>query len=156
MVIHDESNVKEFLKMLEDLNSYHIEIGIFGDGDGGKKHSKGSPITILGIAIVHEFGNSDIGVPERSFIRAGLDVNKVDIEREGEKLLEDVINLRLSVEMFLETMGENIVGKIQTYLSDMTTPPLKQATIDAKGGKTGVLIDTSRLLGAITHKVVKS
>lgn len=163
MIIHDESRVKEFLKMLEDLNSHHIEIGIFGDGLGGKPIDKDNPITVVEIATVHEFGTTikfktrdiSVTIPERSFIRAGFDTNKVDIEREGEKLLEKVINLQLPVQVFLQTMGENIVGKIQKYLTDMTDPPLAEATIKAKGSS-GVLIDTGKLRESITYKVVRS
>lgn len=162
MKVHDESQVEEFLKMIKELSSTKLEIGIFSDGEGGKKHSKDSPITVLGIATVHEFGltikfkkkKGSITIPERSFMRAGYDAEKSNIEKQGEKLLEQVINLQLPVNIFFETMGEFIVGRIQEYLTNLDSPPLSQITIDRKGSS-GVLIDTGQLRDSITHKVVR-
>ena len=86
MIIHDESNVKEFLKMLGELQSSSIEIGILGEDKGGDKH-EGSDITVLEIATIHEFGAPKANIPSRSFIRAGYDSNKNKIMGQGEKLL---------------------------------------------------------------------
>ena len=165
MKIEDKSNVQEFLKILGDLASHHIEIGIFGDkGMGASSYidKSGNTVELLVIAGVHEFGatiklagGKSFTMPERSFIRAGYDENRTYIEREGEKLLERVMNFQLSVDMFYQTLAEITVGKIQEYLTDMDSPPLKQSTIDRKGSS-GVLIDTGRLRQSITYKVVRS
>lgn len=155
MEIHDHNKVPELISMLEELQSYHIEIGILGDGKGGESHDDGD-ISILGIAIVHEFGHPSIGIPERSFIRAGFDSRLDDMEREAKKLLDQVLDLKLDVLTFMNTLGHIIVGMLQEYLTDMDSPSLKQATIDAKGGRTGVLIDTGRLREAIEYRVVRA
>ena len=153
MIIHDKSNVKEFLKMLEELKSISIEIGILGDDKGGDKH-KGSDITVLEIATIHEFGAPKANIPSRSFIRAGYDSNKNKIISQGEKLLENVIGLKLDPDIFLETMGENAVGMIQEHLTNLKSPPLKQTTIKRKGSSQP-LIDTGQLRSSITHKIKK-
>ena len=177
MKIHDETKVPQFLKMLDELYNTHLEIGIFSDGKGGERHNKDSDITVLGIATVHEFGveikvtdkmrgylhsigihlkssTRTIKIPERSFIRAGYDEEKENIIKQSEKLLEKVMRLELPVDVFFNTLGEIIVGRIQEYLTDLRTPPLHPVTI-ARKGSSNPLIDTGRLRDSITYKVVR-
>lgn len=168
MIIHDETSVPDFLKMLDDLTSTHLEIGVFGEDDS----------EILMIANVNEFGcqievtekmrnylraiglplkndTKYINIPERSFIRGGYQENKNKIIDNAEVLLEKVINLQLPVETFFETLGEYIVGLIQQYLTDLRTPKNHPFTISQKGSS-NPLIDTGRLRQSITYKVVKN
>ncbi|WP_333638207.1 hypothetical protein [Tissierella praeacuta] len=168
MIIHDETSVPDFLKMLDDLTSTHLEIGVFGEDDS----------EILMIANVNEFGcqievtekmrnylraiglplkndTKYINIPERSFIRGGYQENKNKIIDNAEVLLEKVINLQFPVETFFETLGEYIVGLIQQYLTDLRTPKNHPFTI-AKKGSSNPLIDTGRLRQSITYKVVKN
>ncbi len=167
MKIHDETKVPEFLAMLDELFNTHLEIGVFGEDDS----------EMVMIASVHEFGvdikvtdkmrgylhsigihlnprTRTIKIPERSFIRAGYDKEKENIIRESEKLLEKVLKLEMPVKVFFETLGELIVGMIQKYLTDLSSPPLHPATIKNKGSS-NPLIDTGRLRDSITYKVVR-
>ena len=167
MKVQDESKVPEFLEMLDELFNTHLEIGVFGEDDS----------EMVMIASVHEFGveikvtdrmrgylhsigihlnpnTRTIKIPERSFIRAGYDQEKENIIRQSEKLLEKVLKLELPVKVFFETLGELIVGMIQKYLTDLSSPPLHPATIASKGSSSP-LIDTGRLRGSITYKVVR-
>lgn len=168
MIIHDESNVKEFLKMLKELSSTHLEIGIFGDSGGD----------ILMIATVQEYGcnikvtdkmrgylhsigihlkkeTKEIKIPERSFVRGSYDENKNKIIDNADKLLEKVINLELPVSVFFDTLGEYIVGLVQEYMTDLKSPPNHPATI-ANKKSSNPLIDTGRLRQSITYKMVRS
>lgn len=177
MKVHDETKVPEFLEMLDELYNTHLEIGVFSDGKGGERHNKNSDITVLGIAIVHEFGveikvtdrmrgylhsigihlkpsTRTIKIPERSFIRAGYDEEKENIIKQSEKLLEKVMRLELPVDVFFNTLGEIIAGRIQEYLTDLRTPSLHPVTIASKGSSSP-LIDTGRLRESITYKVVR-
>ena len=169
MIVHDHSNVPQFLKMLDELSNTHLEIGVFSEA-GGK---------ILMIAGVHEYGISievtdamrgylsavldiylkksttHINIPERSFIRAGFDQNKSKIIKSGEGLLERVINLELSVDAFFDALGESIVGMIQEYMTDLRDPGLHPKTIEQKKSS-NPLVDTGQLRDSITHKVVRN
>jgi len=167
MKVHDETKVPEFLAMLDELLNTQLEIGIFGEDDS----------EMVMIASVHEFGvdikvtnkmrgylhsigihlnpnTKTIKIPERSFMRAGYDKEKENIIRQSEKLLEKVLKLELPVKVFFETLGELIVGMIQKYLTDLSSPPLHPATIKNKGSS-NPLIDTGHLRESITYKVVK-
>ncbi len=166
MKIHDENKVPQFLKMINDLTSTHLEIGIFGEDDS----------EILMIANINEFGynfkvsdkmraylhdmglhlketTTEIKVPERSFMRAGYDKEKSNMIDKGEILLKKVITLQLSVDTFYKTLGEYIVGLLQDYLTTLKNPPNHQFTIEQKGSS-NPLIDTQRLRESITYKVV--
>lgn len=181
MKVHDKSKVPQFLKMLEDLTKYHVEIGIFGDqGLGASSYlgSNGTTTELLVIAHVNEFGcnievtdkmraylhtidihlkasTKSINIPERSFMRAGYDDNKSKFIARGNKLLTKVIRLELPVHAFYEALGEYMVGRIQKYLTSLRTPPNHPTTIKDKGSS-NPLIDTGRLRQSITYKVVKS
>ena len=167
MKVQDETKVPEFLEMLDELFNTHLEIGVFGEDDS----------EMVMIAAVHEFGveikvtdkmrgylhsigihlnpnTKTIKIPERSFIRAGYDQEKENIIRQSEKLLEKVLKLELPVDVFFNTLGELIVGMIQKYLTDLSSPPLHPATIASKGSS-NPLIDTGRLRESITYKVVR-
>lgn len=158
MNIHDENKVPQYLKMLKELSRTHVEIGIIGDGD----KYKGSDITVLGVATVHEFGVNVVGkngkrinIPERSFIRTSYDANKQRIF-EFDKELERVLNLELSVDGFFNLVGEFAVGVIQNHLtSQVNSPPLAESTIRAKGSS-NPLIDTGQLRRSIDYKIVRS
>lgn len=163
----DESRVGEFLNMLDDLNKTYIEVGILGTESAD----------ILMIASVHEFGCSikvtdkmrgylhhigihlkadtlEIKIPERSFIRAGYDENKVAIYTSAEDLLEKVVNLELSTDAFFNALGEYAVGLIQEYLTKLKDPPNHPATI-ANKKSSNPLIDTGQLRDSITYRVVR-
>lgn len=167
MIIHDESNVREFLKMLEELSRTHLEIGIFGDSGGD----------ILMIANVQEFGckikvtdkmrnylhargihlkvdTKEINIPERSFVRGAFDNEKGNMIDKGDKLLEKVINLELPVSVFFDTLGEYVVGLVQEYMTDLKSPPNHPATVAGKGSS-NPLINTGRLRGSVTFRQVR-
>jgi len=167
MKVHDETKVPEFLEMLDELFNTHLEIGVFGEDDSemvmiASVHEFGVKIKVTDKmrAYLHSIGihlkpsTKTIKIPERSFIRAGYDKEKENIIRESEKLLEKVMKLELPVKVFFETLGELIVGMIQKYLTDLSSPPLHPATIASKGSS-NPLIDTGRLRESITYKVVR-
>ena len=177
MKVKDETRVPEFLKMLDELTSTHLEIGIFLDGKGGERHNKDSDITVLGIATIHEFGidievtdkmrnylhaiglhlkkeTKGIKIPERSFLRSGYDSQKKKFIEKLEPLLTKVIMLELPVDAFFNTAGEYMVGQIQDYLTNLKEPPNHPFTIGQKGSS-NPLIDSGRLRDSITYKVVR-
>lgn len=165
--VKDENNIPKILKALGDLEGSRIEIGIFGSDDS----------TILMIASVQEFGckitvtdkmraylhsqglhlkasTKQITIPERSFIRSGFDEQKDRYEKRAAKMLDKVLHLELPVDTFFTVLGEYIAGQLQTYLTDVRTPPNHPFTT-AQKGSTNPLIDSGRMRQAITHRVVK-
>lgn len=148
-IIEDVSRVDQLINTLHILDSSHLEIGIFGDGT---MHMNGAD-TVLTIAITHEFGLAVKGIPERSFIRAGFDEYQEDIISQAEELLKQVISLKIEPEYFFNGLGHIVVGFIQRYLTDLSTPPNAPYTIKMKGSS-NPLIDSGQLRDSITFKVV--
>lgn len=166
MFVHDETRVPEFLSMLKELSSTKVEVGVLSSAGGD----------ILLIANVQEFGCSitvtdkmrgylgsqgihlrkdttSIKIPERSFIRAGFEEKKSEIEKSCEKILEQVINLQVAPRAFFETLGELCVGFIQDYIVSLSSPPNSPATVKMKGSS-NPLMDTGRLWQSIDYRLV--
>lgn len=160
------NRIPELIKELETLASHHLEIGIMGEDD--------TELTM--IAAVHEFGvdiqvtpkmraflhtigihlkkeTEVIRIPERSYIRAGWDSKLPDIEKKITMLLDGVLMGQITAMMFFEGLGPQIEAYLREYLVALSTPPLKPATI-ARKGSSNPLVDTGRLKGAITWRVV--
>ena len=165
--VKDENNIPKLLKVLDELESNKIEIGIFGSDDS----------TVLMIATVQEFGckidvtpkmraylhsqglhlkasTTQINIPERSFIRSGFDEQKDKYEKRAAKMLDKVLHLELPVDAFFNTLGEYITGQLQDYLTDVRTPPNHPFTT-AQKGSSNPLMSSGRMRQAIKHRVVK-
>lgn len=92
-----------------------------------------------------------IKIPERSFLRSGRDKNKGRIENKVKTLLPDVIQNNVSVNVFMDMIGQEYAGLIQKELRNLSAPPNAQMTKERKRSS-NPLIDTGRLLGSIKHE----
>lgn len=126
-----------------------------GKGDTLKPAKEQAGLTNAQLAAIHEFGAPKAGIPERSFIRATIDVNRstyraVVIPR----LIKAVVEGRSSIHRAFSLLGLKVVADIKNRITTGAgvPPPLKPATIAAKGSDRP-LVDTGRLLGAITYEV---
>lgn len=164
-VTHDINRVDELLEVLRELGRNRLEIGIFSEDES----------KILMIATVHEFGvrigvtdamrgflgsqglhlrkeTKYINIPERSFMRAGFDSNRLMLAAQGEALLERVVKLQLKPHDFYEVLGGICVSAIQTFMTDLRNPPNTKFTTRRKKSS-NPLIDTGRMRQSITWKV---
>lgn len=141
-LVSDKNKVDDLLKQIDELSRLTLKVGIFS--------SAGEDILIR--ANVHEFGSAAKNIPERSFLRAGLNKHTKDIESEATKLIDYVMEGKLRARQALELLGQKVVDWIKQYLTDLKSPPLKPATIKAKGSS-NPLIDSGQLRSAIDFKV---
>lgn len=110
------------------------------------------------LAATHEFGSKKRNIPERSFLRSGIDMNRAAISSVIEKVAREVSVGTIDPGVALERIGLLVVGLIRARIRQGIAPKLKPATIAAKariGGtnKDTPLIRTGRLLNSITHVV---
>jgi hypothetical protein len=126
-----------------------VTVGVHEDV-GGEDHGEG--ITIAEIAAFHEFGTASI--PERSFIRAGIDENRDRIRDLQRRLAKLVIanRTRMPPRRALELLGAKIATLIRERIRASIDPPLADSTVDRKGSSTP-LIDTGQLIQSIAFKV---
>lgn len=98
---------------------------------------------------------TEVTIPERAFLRGGYDANKAKMENKIEKLLEQVMAMKLSVSQFQEQVGQYCVKAIRDYITDIKNPPNSPITLAGKAPKTNPLMNHGNLRRNITHKVVK-
>lgn len=159
-----ENAVRDMERQMKKLGKKKIKIGVLG-GDS----------ELQMIAHVHEYGadipvtakmrawfayngypmkssTTVIKIPERSFLRSGKDKHKAKVINKAKNMLPDVIQKNVSIDVFVNMIGQEFAGHIQKELRDVKAPPNKQMTKERKGSS-NPLIDTGRLLGAIKHEV---
>jgi hypothetical protein len=60
----------------------------------------------------------------------------------------------LDVDATLDTLGQDIAGRVRESINTLMEPPLAQSTIDRKGFSKP-LIDTSLMVKSVEHEVVE-
>ena len=130
-----------FKKLIKNLKGPdRVDIGVFSE--------QGEDLVIY--AASNEFGTSTI--PERSYLRAGIDEKKRQIGRLTSKLAEKVIVGKIRKKEALAIIGQTAQGIVQGKMVRGPFTPNKSATVMRKGSSKP-LIDTGRLRGSITFKV---
>ncbi len=130
-----------------------LRVGVLASKGGNE--SRGG-ITMVELAAIHEFGSPDNNIPARSFIRATFLVRRVNaLATMQTKLAEKIVLGGMPARRALGILGAWAASEVKKTFTEIDIPPpLRQATIDAKGSSKP-LIDTGRLLGAVTWEVVE-
>lgn len=162
--IRDRNNIPNLTKELGSLAKRKIKAGIMGKND------------MTMIAAVHEFGaripvtdkmrkwfaaqgyplrkeTTHITIPERSFIRAGFDENEREFIKHARMVLIEAMAKGTPMDTVLDALGLQLKGMIQTYMRDLSEPPLSKMTKEMTG-RDNPLVHTGHLLRAIVHEVV--
>lgn len=125
---------------MEKLDQLELRIGVLGDGG-----FHDAQMTNAEIAAIHEFGAPRANIPERAHIRGTFDAKQGQWQAMASKLLKGVLADRFTPEQALGILGEQAVADMRAFVRAGVPPPLKAATIRAKGSSTP-LIDTGRYL----------
>ena len=151
MTVRDrDTGWKRLSKAMTRPKETSVLVGVFGDE--GDNERQGAEITNVELATIHEFGAKY--VPQRSFIRAGIDKSRGDLGKLVEKLFNGVITGKFTAEQALELLGEQGVAEVRKYVrdGDGVPPPLAASTVNRKGSSRP-LVDTGQLVQSITHRV---
>jgi hypothetical protein len=117
-------------------------------------------ISVAQIANVHEFGKRIwqpkrqrmLVIPERSFLRATVDIYQEAIAKREAAFAYGVLIGKFDLRTALEAFGMYVVGLIQQRIADRIDPPNKPYTI-AKKGSDVPLIDKGQLRSSITYVI---
>ena len=123
-------------------SSRKVAVGIFPDA----RYPDGTPVAVAAMAA--EFG---IGAPERPFFRAALPA----IVRRVRAIVADRGVLDLD-DATLDAIGRAAAEELRRSAELLSSPALAASTRRArqrKGRRTNPLIDTRRLVEAITHRI---
>ena len=150
-------NPNWFLRQLQNqANSFtgKVSIGVFGGAHSITSKSGGKrSITMPDLAAIHEYGSQSRNIPERSFLRASIQLNR---SKYGKFLVSEVKSLLLGRTTTLkikQILGMQAAADVQMFMVNGKFAPLKAKTIKRKGSSKP-LIDTGQLRQSITYRVV--
>lgn len=165
ITIRDRNNIPRLEAQVRKISGRKVRVGIFGGEDSEMKT----------IGAVHEFGaeimvtpkmrawfaaqgyplkksTTSIKIPERSFIRSGFDENESALLSKIEESFQSVLDLNINADVFADAVGLELEGMIQDKMTNLREPANSDMTIERKGSD-NPLVDSGRLIEAITHKV---
>ncbi len=137
-----------------------VKVGLLGK-NGAKR--RGESITNPELGIVHEFGTSRI--PARPFLRPAIQKNAAKYEQLLAAALKKAIAGEMDYARGLGLIGQVAAADVKNYVTqgEPIPPPNAPATLRRKEaltrrgskGSARTLVDTGRMVGAITYAVEK-
>ncbi len=151
---------KAITERLKQIEESYVKVGVLADTEAGGMHEidpktgQSAALTLAELAVVHEFGTQDGHIPERSFLRSTFDETHPQLAELGQKLIRGVIDGKIDVEKALGVMGSKLATDTKNKITtgEGVPPPNAESTIKAKGSDRP-LVDTGRLVNAITYQV---
>ena len=129
----------------------NVTVGIQG---AAAAEDRGAGETNASLAAIHEFGAPAAGIPSRPFMRGTVEREQSLIARMLDRAARRGAMPQGNLLRELGVVGERVRAEmIRTIDNTIGLAELKQATIDAKGGKSRPLIDSGTLKNSITHVV---
>jgi hypothetical protein len=128
-----------------------VLVGIQGSSGDAQHGADGLSNVELGT--IHEFG---LGVPERSFIRKGIDDNEKTLANFIAKQGQRALLGEITEDMALGLTGEKAVDVLKDRIIAHIWPPLSKERIAEKGGIETPLIEHSTLINSITWELGSS
>lgn len=140
-----------------ELSAVQGKVGFFESA----KYPDGTPVAY--VASVQEFGYAEGGIPPRSFMRttaAEQGKNWTDAFGKGAKA---IARGTFTAHQVMDAVGQLAAGDIRKKISEITSPPLKDATIKARqrryadkktvGKLAKPLVDTAVMVNSVTNIV---
>lgn len=129
------------------------------------KYEGGQPVA--GVAAVQEFGSPARGIPPRSFFRTTATEKRQEWAATVEQVSRAAAQGKIEPGRVIEAVALAAEGHVRETITKIQSPPLKQATIDARkrrlaNGGAGAqstiakpLVDTGILLNTLTSETGK-
>ncbi len=136
------------VRAAREIGGLELTVGIH-ESEGEQPHGVGD-LTVLDLAILHEFGSMDL--PERSIVRAWVTEEDNGIRREMIRAAELVFTGRATERQVLNAMGEGFAESMRGRMSAGIPPALDPETA-AEQGDSRALDETGQLIGSIKHEV---
>lgn len=145
---------KQLQKMLHDLGNADLRAGWFESA----KYEDGTPVAY--VATIQEYGYGPI--PPRPFMRTAVATKQGEWGALSRRLAKQLAAGGMDTTAALGLLGEMVVGDIKDAISAVTTPPLKESTIDARKRRhsRGIasekpLVDSGTMIGTVSYEVDK-
>ena len=129
-----------------------VRVGILADEPKRSREPQDSGLSLVEVALIHEFGAPAAGIPQRSFLRAAIDEHAPDLRRLILAVAARALDGAITPAQALDQIGSKVAGWVQTRIDQGIAPPLKPETI-ARKGSSKPLVNVGQLKAAITWKV---
>ena len=147
MVTDDDRLLQTIKTNLEELASLTIKVGVQGD-EAAEQYGDEKDVTVADVAVFNEYGTGRI--PARPFMRETIEQTN-NWAAESAKVHNAVID-GIDPYVAAELLGEKAASDVQDTIYEGDFVPNSPATIKKKGSSKP-LIDTTQLVGSITHVV---
>ncbi len=108
---------------------------------------------LIVVAATNEFGSADGRVPERSFLRAGLNEKKAELRKVWkQRLAKQILEGKITPEKALRKIGLWAQTVVQNKIRSLKTPPNNDRTI-ARKKSSNPLIDTGHMIQSVRFEV---
>lgn len=142
---------ERLLSKVKGLDKKYIKVGIIAEKGGGEMTEDGMTLAELGA--LHEYGGKN--VPERSWLRRTFE-EKGDLVKEKQaEICKMIVMDKTDVRKGLEMLGAWAAAETKKTIThgEPIPPPNAPSTI-ARKGSDRPLVDTGRMVGAISYEVV--
>lgn len=149
--VEADPKFKAFIKRLEESARTEVFVGVLGPNAAASHDA----VTNVDVATWNEFGveiDGEEHVPERSFLRATIDIKNAEITKRLGAELGKAYAGKQSTHNAFDRTGLAVVGMVQQRIADGIPPGNADATIEKKGSNKP-LIDTGQLRSSISHQV---
>ena len=154
------ADISKFVGLLTRLRAAsaggaRVKVGVLASAGS----HPGSNISMVELAAIHEFGSPAAGIPERSFIRRTLELQRAEIIAMTRRISEAFLRERVTLQQGLGLLGLFLANAVRhTITSEQVVPRLAESaagrrTIARKGSHV-TLVDHAQLLNAISYEVV--
>lgn len=145
-VIGKLGGMKALKKRSQTLDHGGVKVGV----PGSLSHQDGTSLAM--IAAVHEFGNPEKGIPERSFLRGSILTNRKKYADASKKLSFRVLSGDMQAAQAYGLLGQAASDDVKQFIREGDFVPNAPATV-ARKGSSKPLIDTGQLRQSITFVV---
>lgn len=152
-VIDKDTGWSAFFSRVAKMKGAHAKVGILAEGAGAEEE-EGSPLTVAQIAGILEFGTEDGHIPERSFVRSTFDEKREEMMAMSAKLVVGIVAGTMDVDRALNILGAFLSAAVKNKVTIDGVPPPNAPSTIAKKGDDKPLINTSRMINAVTWVLV--
>lgn len=150
-VVVNDGVWKKLVAKVNGIAKAHARVGVLASASEGDTYESG--IGIIELAAIHEFGSEAAGIPQRSFIRRTFEVKASEFNTICARMAKLLLTERVTLEKAVSLLGLWGASEVKKTIIDGIPPPNAPSTIARKGSSTP-LIDSGRLVGAVTFEVV--
>ncbi|CAJ48929.1 hypothetical protein [Bordetella avium] len=141
-------------RALAEVSAKRVQVGFFDTA----QYPDGTPVAY--VAAIQEFGYPQGNIPARPFMRPTVKARELPWAKQVAGVMMGVIKGEVTAQHGFEQVGALAAGDIARAISKVSSPPLKESTLQARQSRKktpGVskkpLVDTGLMIQSVTYQV---